>query len=86
MNLKEEIILGALEKVSKKRSFKEEELPSKVGGAPVLLDQGPDKPLLCSGCGSGLKFLMQLYAPLGSEQAFHRSIYLFFCPVAFLFE
>eukprot|EP00960_Hanusia_phi_P074320 768210-Hanusia_phi.AAC.3 len=65
--------------------------PSKVGGRPAWLD--PEhlpaaQQLRCGAegsdgkCGRLLSFLLQIYAPVpgGPEHAFHRSIFIFFCP------
>ncbi len=56
---------------------------SKVGGKPAWLDLRnlPKSRLLhCSACQGPTKFLLQVYAPLDSPSAFHRSLLLFLCP------
>ena len=61
--------------------------PSKLGGPPAWLDpvQLPldADELRCQASGEGLRFLLQLYAPLdeGDEtRAFHRMLYVFVSP------
>lgn len=57
--------------------------PSKVGGRPAWLDlenvPAPDA-LKCDLCQDQCTFLLQLYASLEKEHAFHRTLYVFVCP------
>lgn len=57
--------------------------PSKVGGRPAWLDLAnvptPDQ-LKCGQCQDQCTFLLQLYASLEKEQAFHRTLFIFVCP------
>jgi len=58
--------------------------PCKAGGKPAWLVPAnlpdPDSELNCMKCGSGLRFLLQVYASQDElERAFHRSISLFVC-------
>lgn len=56
--------------------------PSKVGGRPAWLDlENVPQPqdLSCPHCQDQCTFLLQLYASLEHDNAFHRSIYLFVC-------
>lgn len=56
--------------------------PSKVGGRPAWLNlenvPAPED-LKCAGCADQLTFLLQLYASLEKDDAFHRTIYVFVC-------
>jgi len=55
---------------------------SKMGGKPSWLNlkelPGP-KDLKCGSCDGPLRFLIQIYAPLDSDETFHRTIFLFLC-------
>ena len=55
--------------------------PSKMGGKPAWLSQQSlPESILCSTCSTPMTFLLQLYAPNGLvTNAFHRSLYVFFC-------
>jgi len=55
---------------------------SKFGGKPAWLDLKnlpKSSELKCSSCEGPTKFLLQVYAPLDADEAFHRVIYLFVC-------
>ena len=58
--------------------------PSKLGGEPAWLDpqQLPleRRDLRCLATGLPLRFLLQVYAPVSGDRAFHRTIYVFISP------
>uniref|UniRef100_A0A7S4L3C5 Programmed cell death protein 2 C-terminal domain-containing protein n=2 Tax=Guillardia theta TaxID=55529 RepID=A0A7S4L3C5_GUITH len=83
--------LGFVEKPKCAKALRAEFFPSKVGGRPAWLDPKnlpAAHQLRCGAEGSEgkcdrlLSFLLQIYAPVpdGPEHAFHRSIFIFFCP------
>jgi len=56
--------------------------PSKFGGLPSWLDLRniPNyKDLKCNTCDNPMKFLLQVYAPMGTPETFHRSLFVFVC-------
>lgn len=56
--------------------------PSKIGGRPAWLDLAnvpSPEALLCPSCSEPRVFLFQLYASLDTEEAFHRTIFMFIC-------
>ncbi|KAL4445588.1 hypothetical protein ABPG74_006139 [Tetrahymena malaccensis] len=80
MNLKEEIIIGFADPISDKQQDTSDDFPSLLGGEPVWLNQNscPDS-VQCSLCKADMTFLLQLYAPLEIEHAYHRVLHVFFC-------
>jgi len=56
--------------------------PSKVGGKPAWLnlrDVPTASTIKCRSCDGPMRFLLQIYAPLGAEPKAHRSIFIFVC-------
>jgi len=53
--------------------------PSKVGGAPVWLIPTAKVPRVCKLCKASMRFLLQMYSPGDSIDAFHRTVYIFLC-------
>lgn len=83
------VTLGFVQPVEQPWKVARHHFPSKVGGTPAWLDpvnipEGEDTS--CGMCGTPLRFVMQVYAPLGvedpahKEEVFHRSLFLFVCP------
>lgn len=76
------IKLGFFELQLSKESLHRRFLPSKAGGQPAWLDPVhiPEiSQLTCSNCGRIMRFVLQIYAPLQFDHAFHRTIFLFAC-------
>jgi pre-rRNA-processing protein TSR4 len=73
--------LGFLEEGTPQWKLSSAFFPSKCGGIPSWLDL-KDIPSLselsCSGCKGPMRFLLQVYAPLGGI-SFHRTLFLFVC-------
>ncbi|KAL4493413.1 hypothetical protein ABPG72_007421 [Tetrahymena utriculariae] len=80
MNLREDIIIGFPDPISDKQQGTYDDFPSLLGGEPVWLNQNscPDS-VQCPLCKGDMTFLLQLYAPLEMEHAYHRVLYVFFC-------
>lgn len=54
-----------------------------IGGSPSWLnprDLPIESPIKCRDCGSLMRFIAQLYAPVNDDEAFHRTLYIFACP------
>ncbi|XP_042987318.1 programmed cell death protein 2 [Carya illinoinensis] len=76
------VILGFLEKPKNRWSLLRQMFPSKAGGVPAWLDPvnlPSGKSCVCDICGEPLQFLLQVYAPIEKEYAFHRSLFVFMC-------
>lgn len=64
-------------------TFERESFPSKIGGRPTPLLSHPPPVPRCSTCHEPLRFLLQVYAPVGEyARAFHRMLYLYICVTA----
>ncbi|CAG7815610.1 unnamed protein product [Allacma fusca] len=75
--------LGFIEEIDELWRLSSAYFSSKFGGSPSWLDlKDLPKPseIKCGSCDGPTKFLLQIYAPLESEETFHRSIFLFVCP------
>eukprot|EP00918_Siedleckia_nematoides_P065619 GHVU01142711.1.p1 GENE.GHVU01142711.1~~GHVU01142711.1.p1 ORF type:complete len:418 (-),score=45.33 GHVU01142711.1:477-1730(-) len=79
----EETLLGYLGDSPNESSCDRRLFPSKFGGKPSWLDPchiPSARDLKCDSCGCLLTFLLQLYAAQGdNEDAFHRSLFVFYC-------
>ncbi|XP_062155616.1 uncharacterized protein LOC133863605 isoform X1 [Alnus glutinosa] len=79
---KEFVILGFVEKPKTHWSLLRQLFPSKAGGVPAWLDPvnlPSGKSCVCDICGEPLQFLLQVYAPIEKEYAFHRTLFVFMC-------
>jgi pre-rRNA-processing protein TSR4 len=83
------VTLGFAQPVEQPWKMSRQQFPCKIGGAPAWLDpvkipEGENTQ--CGICGNPLQFLVQVYAPIGVDDAvyrdevFHRSLFLFVCP------
>ncbi|KAF7457529.1 Programmed cell death protein 2 [Cryptosporidium felis] len=76
-------LLGFLEKPSNWGTLDPKYFPSKFGGRPAWLNPRNlprYRDLQCSSCGSRMRFLLQVYAPLDNrDDLFHRSLFVFIC-------
>nr|XP_046911423.1 programmed cell death protein 2-like [Dermatophagoides farinae]XP_046911424.1 programmed cell death protein 2-like [Dermatophagoides farinae] len=83
MSLSKSIDLGFAEPFTNEWLSKSKYFPSKIGGHPSFLVLNPilgyDQ-LNCRKCQKTMRFILQLYAPIESnEQAFHRQLFVFGC-------
>ncbi|XP_059435324.1 uncharacterized protein LOC132168219 isoform X1 [Corylus avellana] len=79
---KEFVTLGFVEKPKTRWSLLRQLFPSKAGGVPAWLDPmnlPSGKSCVCDICGEPLQFLLQVYAPIEKEYAFHRTLFVFMC-------
>lgn len=79
------IELGFLEEDDPSHSYKLRSafFPSKFGGLPAWLDLKnipTATDVKCGVCDQPGKFLLQVYAPMETEDSFHRTLFLFVCP------
>lgn len=78
-----QVDLGFIEACEEHDSLLNIHFPSKVGGRPAWLNletvPSADQ-LKCPLCQGQCTFLMQLYASLETDEAFHRTLYVFVCP------
>ncbi|KAG0600346.1 hypothetical protein M758_11G026300 [Ceratodon purpureus] len=83
------VTLGFVQPVEESWKMARQQFPCKVGGTPAWLDplKLPEgESTQCGICGNPLQFLVQVYAPIGvddaayREEVFHRSLFLFVCP------
>lgn len=83
------VTLGFVQAVQEPWKMARQHFPCKVGGTPSWLDpvKIPEgESTQCGICGNPLQFLVQVYAPIGiddaayREEVFHRSLFLFVCP------
>ncbi|XP_026148789.1 programmed cell death protein 2 isoform X2 [Mastacembelus armatus] len=76
------VVLGFLEEAEPWR-LRSPQFPSKVGGKPAWLSQRglPSLPgLECEKCRLPMAFLLQVYAPISTQDTcFHRTLFLFCC-------
>uniref|UniRef100_A0A7N1A1N2 Programmed cell death protein 2 n=1 Tax=Kalanchoe fedtschenkoi TaxID=63787 RepID=A0A7N1A1N2_KALFE len=79
----EPVVLGFVQSPEHEWSLLRHLFPSKAGGLPAWLDPvdlPSGKSCTCDVCGTPLRFLLQVYAPLShKESAFHRTLYIFIC-------
>ncbi|KAM0870894.1 hypothetical protein ACQ4PT_039744 [Festuca glaucescens] len=80
-----EVMLGLLEEPKRPGHLLRHLFPSKAGGIPAWLDPVnlPSGNSSCCGfCGEPLHFVLQIYAPIGDNEAatFHRTLFMFMCP------
>lgn len=77
-------VLGFAEPPEDARALRRHRFPSKLGGRPAWLDPCATPggaAARCGHCGGGLRFLLQLYCPVGdAPHAFHRALFVFVCP------
>uniref|UniRef100_A0A2N9EUI5 MYND-type domain-containing protein n=1 Tax=Fagus sylvatica TaxID=28930 RepID=A0A2N9EUI5_FAGSY len=74
--------LGFVEKPKTRWSLLRHLFPSKAGGVPAWLDPvhlPSGKSCVCDTCGEPLQFVLQVYAPIEKEYAFHRMLFVFMC-------
>ncbi|KAJ7968146.1 Programmed cell death protein 2 [Quillaja saponaria] len=79
----EPITIGFVEKPENQWSLLRQYFPSKAGGVPAWLDPvnlPSGRSCACDICGESLQFLLQVYAPMEKESAFHRMLFVFMCP------
>ncbi|KAF3436493.1 hypothetical protein FNV43_RR23585 [Rhamnella rubrinervis] len=76
------VVLGFVKKPKNPRSLLRHLFPSKAGGVPAWLDPvnlPSGRSCLCDICGEPLQFVLQVYAPVDKECAFHRTLFVFMC-------
>ncbi|KAB1223806.1 Programmed cell death protein 2 [Morella rubra] len=76
------VTLGFVEKPQNRWSLLRQLFPSKAGGLPAWLDPvnlPSGKSCVCDICGEPLQFLLQVYAPIEKDYAFHRTLFVFMC-------
>lgn len=77
--------LGFLEEDDETQRYKLRSafFPSKFGGLPAWLEL-KDLPtraeVKCASCDKPAKLLLQVYAPMETDDSFHRTIFIFVCP------
>ncbi|KAM3707555.1 hypothetical protein ACJW31_02G033600 [Castanea mollissima] len=76
------VTLGFVEKPKNPWSLLRQLFPSKAGSVPAWLDPvnlPSGKACVCDICGEPLQFVLQVYAPIEKEYAFHRMLFVFMC-------